>query len=479
MVMREIQDEFFVNDVNRLQSQINIIHLIVFFSCLSIPSIIFPRYTIDVDVFAVNLLFAIFSISFTTLFLNKYIDTDTRFFAKRLLSYSFFYCLLYIILQYILSYYYTPNQFPFVLGNGSDQFFYWKYGTLVDKALSGDYSWSFLNSHDVADRGFPVYVGLFIHIFGDFQLPIKIVNALLTGLTAIMITYSIFELTEDEFLSKLSGLIYAFLPTSGYLASLFLKETLMIFIMAVWMLSLIKFMKNYSLSFGILLVASIVSLFFFRTFMGAAAIVLSLFYVSTRGIKIFILFLIVGGMFLLGNGSKLLYANEEVNKNVSSFEKQSFYTKNKSFSTIEMVGGLFVLTPLSPVMPIPSTLDARSESNKEKIGLLYRIHMELVRIVLCFFFYLGLFYLWREGERNILLLAAGAFLMLFVNSYVGVLTYYRYMAPALMFMVPIIAVGMTKFNEHTRRNTTLMLTYTITIILFISIYNIYRISILS
>ena len=350
---------------------------------------------------------------------------------------------------------------------------------LVDKALSGDYSWSFLNPHDVADRGFPVWVGFFIHIFGEIQLPIKIVNALLTGLTAILITYSIFELTEDEFLSKLSGLIYAFLPTSGYLASLFLKETLMIFIMSLWMLSLIKFIKNYSLSFGTLLVASIVSLFFFRTFMGVAAIVLSLFYVSTKGIKIFLLSLVLGGLFLLGNGSKLFYANEEVNKNVSSFEKQSFYSKNKSFSTIERVGGLFVLTPLSPVMPIPSTLDARSESNKEKIGLLYRIHMELVRIVLCFFFYLGLFYLWRERGRNLLLLVAGAFLILFVNSYVGVLTYYRYMAPALMFMVPIIAVGVAKFSEHTSRNRTLMMIYAILIITFVSLYNIYRISIIS
>lgn len=479
MVMQEIEDEYLVNDVNRLQNQINIIHLIVFFSCLSIPSIIFPQYTIGVEILASNLLFTIISISFNTFFLNKYIDTDFWFFAKRLLSFCFFYCLLYIILQYILSYYYTPNQFPFVLGNGSDQYFYWKYGTMVDKALSGDHTWSFLNSHDVADQGFPVWVGIFIHIFGDIQLPIKLVNALLTGLTAITIAYSVFELTEDDFLSKLSSLIYAFLPTSGYLASLFLKETLMIFIMSLWMLSLIKFIKNFSLSFGVLLVACIASLFLFRTFMGVAAIVLSLFYVSTRGMKVFLLSLVLGGVFILGNGSKLFYASEEVNKNVSSFEKQSFYSKNKSFSTIERVGGLFVLTPLSPVMPIPSTLDARSESNKEKIGLLYRIHMELIRIVLCFFFYLGLFYLWKDKDNNFLLLVAGAFLLLFVNTYVGVLTYYRYMAPALMFMVPIIAVGVAKFNEHPNRNRTLLLIYTIGIIVFISLYNIYRISIIS
>lgn len=476
--MQEIQNEYFANDVNKLQNQINLIHLIVFVLCISVPSFIFPQYIIGIDIFAVNLLFTIFSISFTSFFIYRYIDIDLKFFVKRLLSFCFFYCSLYIILQYILSYYYTPNLFPFVLGNGSDQYFYWKYGTLVDKALSGDHTWSFLNSYDVADRGFPVWVGIFIHIFGDIQLPIKLVNALLTGLTAITIAYSVFELTEDDILSKLSGLIYAFLPTSGYLASLFLKETLMIFIMSLWMLSLIKFIKNFSLSFGVLLVICIASLFLFRTFMGVAAIVLSLFYVSTRGMKVFLLSLVLGGLFLLGNGSKLFYASEEVNKNVSSFEKQSFYSKNKSFSTIERVGGLFVLTPLSPVMPIPSTLDARSESNKEKIGLLYRIHMELVRIVLCFFFFLGLLYLWRERGKNYLLLVAGSFLLLFVNAYVGVLTYYRYMAPALMFMVPVIAVGIVKYSENIKRNRNMLIIYTLLIIAFVSLYNIYRISII-
>lgn len=453
-------------------------YVVVFVLSVGLTSILFSQYSLPPIILGSNIFFIIVHIVFVYWFVYSELKTNSSHFYLKLLFFSLLFCIFYLLEEYALSYFYTPYSFPFSI-TGKDQFVYHQEALHFCNALNGDSGWGFYNSYNTDDRGFFSWVGLLFYLFGESHFVVLLFNAFFHSATACILVGAVNEAYRNGYIARLSGIIYAFLPTMGHLSSLMLKETVMMFLVSCWLLCLLKAYRLKSVRCAVLSIAFVTLIFYFRSFLGVLVLLLSFVYVFSKNRKVLLGALCIGVLVLVYNGDIITKRGDNISKGYSQLQRQTFYKKNNSFGHVEKVGGLITLFPLSPMMPVPSTLDARSSFDVTKVASLYRIHQEIIRIVLMFFFYLGLFYLCKKKLITVsLLFLFGALAILCVNSYIGTLTYYRYQATALFFQVPIIILGMKFYEEDNRRNTLLFLLYSFGVICLISLYNIYRVNII-
>ena len=282
--------------MNKLQYKIYLYIIIIFFASVFIPAILFPKGIIGIDVLVINLLLIFLSLGFIHFFIYKYLYLSFNVFVQKLFLYSVIFCIPYVLLQYYLSYTFTPQSFPFAI-SGTDQYKYWDWAVSIEKALEGRHNWTFLEKINFSDRGFPFWIAFLFQTCGEFDLPIKMANVIFVGGTAVLLSYSMYIISGEDIVAKLTGIIYAFLPTAGYLSGLLLKEALMMFVMSLWLLSMLRFYKYKSFLWGSIFLLSILSLFCFRTFLGVLVITLTVFYFFHERTKYIFLLLCIGCVF--------------------------------------------------------------------------------------------------------------------------------------------------------------------------------------
>lgn len=167
--------------------------------------------------------------------------------------------------------------------------------------------------------------------------------------------------------------------------------------------------------------------------------------------------------------SELLGRYNEINA-----DEQYFQEKMEQSSALSKLG-LVPLLPLATLFPLPSFLDLRSSFNIQSIGILYRIHVDLIRIILIFWGFLGTYYIVKHRKIKILsIFLIPLIIQIIVNAMVGVLTYYRYQFTIILFLVPIMAYGINYFCLDLKRNLRLYRIYVIVVFFIILVYNVMR-----
>ena len=143
-----------VKIIHRLSISIFTIYFLIILSFL----IIYPVSTfMGIFPFLTNILFVgMFLITFNNL-IRIATKTSYDIFLKIMFGYSLFYSFVYICLQYLLSYYYTPELFPYDVGI-TDNYEYIANGLFFKLVLEGGRSLdSFMKNTGLSDQGFPIW----------------------------------------------------------------------------------------------------------------------------------------------------------------------------------------------------------------------------------------------------------------------------------------------------------------------------------
>lgn len=472
---KKVQNKFFLNTYKVL-SLIYIYVLATIAFSVGIVTIILPNYSMDILAFNSLLLFVFWTLFLPYYFIYSYYNESFVHFSNKLIFFGFIYCVPYIFLQYYLSYTLIPDIAPMSVGISDDRE-YLRWSLFIEKVIDGELSWNNADI-DIDDRGFPTWIALLYHVFGHSDLAIKLFNALFVGLGGSMLARAVILIRGDENTAKISGLLYCFMPTIAYLSGYMLKETLMFFLLVGSIYGSVKLYHKISISNILLIVFFTTLLFFFRTFLGVLVICLALAYISSRNMKRFIIVLIVSLPILFISGASIILENEKISSGINGLQGTGwFYKKNNATGILDSFGGVVGLAPFSPIMPPPSVLDLKSHIDKSNVAMMYRIHVDLVRMVLMFFFYLSIYYIYRHKQwSRYSLFILGALVIILVNTKVGVLTYYRYQSTSLMYFIPLMAYGIKHFTDDYRKNRMLFSIYITFIIMFVIIYNFYRFS---
>ena len=180
--------------------------------------------------------------------------------------------LIWVIASYF--YYIQATGRPFEFGTADALGYHEEAAWLASDGwgVTWDYYWG-SGYHGISDIGYPLYLTLLYSIFGPVVIIPRIIKALLSAYTCILI-YKLSSRTFGESTGRMAGIMATLMPNLIIYCGYHLKETEMLFLEVAFlerMDYLIRSHKTTPLNL-ILPVAILSSLFFFRTVFGAAAV---------------------------------------------------------------------------------------------------------------------------------------------------------------------------------------------------------------
>jgi len=245
--------------------------ILIYIVSLAVVSIVFMSHAMTFGFIALGCLW-VFSFF---LFVGSFTKEWRSIPQKRYIEQVFFIALSIRIIWVLLSYFYylQATGTPFEFGAADSPSYHLDAEWLANSPWSETWNYLFGGYKAYSDSGFPLYLTIVYRIFGSGIIIPRLLNALLSSWTCVLV-YRISSRTFGEETGRMAGIMMVFMPNLIIYCGYHLKETMMLFL-EVACLERIDFMiRKHRFSFVdfILPVLLALSLFFFRTVLGAAAV---------------------------------------------------------------------------------------------------------------------------------------------------------------------------------------------------------------
>ena len=353
----------------------------------------------------------------------------------------------------LISYFYFKDQFGIGIINDSDYHGYYKTSTYLAKNLNQ--LPQFINSTPMSDIGAYAYFVSIYYIFGD--------NIFITGLVtllfathSVVLMYKIVRQINTELIAKLTAIVMSLIPILNYHIGLHLKDLFFIWIVLVGVYNLYKVFLNMKLSFWRLLIilTSIISLFFFRTVVALVFIMsIGSLMLLSKSIKLHLVYKILTIVLLLASLLMLFFlssASEEVEKYYNTTENTQTLIVNEVNETRgeKSLASSFLGLPSQIFMSINSPYPTLIDNNLPVISKITRysqIADGFIKAFLAFFFFLSFI--------DISFLRRNIFMSSFIIVYIVVLAIggmsllYRMFFPVLPIFIYFAVAQFSKINK--------------------------------
>lgn len=356
-----------------------------------------------------------------------------------------------VIFLYFFYTYKTGSPFEFDAG---DSMFYDESGQYVaDMFRQGQINPfpELLKYMVISDTGFPVFVGMNYFLFFKSILVFRIVNAVFSALTCLLI-YRLAKTMMDEKIARMAGVFMLVVPSLIIYSGYHLKETIMIFFVVYALYSAARLTAGSSVKYGALagLLFSITALFLFRTVIGLAvllAVANHLFFFKVQAKnwfrKVLVVFWLVCMFFALMLTS--------IKGDVDALLNESGTNQEQRMQSINIQGGnkfakyasKSILFPVLISAPFPTFVDTSQKNIMLFSGAMF------VKNCYAFFVILGLIFIFRKR-----LLRKHAMILSFVFSYLiiiglsGFVLSDRFHQPLVPFYLILAALGVTKVTSR-------------------------------
>lgn len=255
-----------------LPKQISNRAIVVYLIALAAVSILYFGYAMSLGYMLLGITFVTGFFLSSSYFSSYWRLLPARRFVRSLFLLAVSLRLIWVIASYF--YYASATGIPFEFG-AADSLSYHRGASLLS-----EYDWSFIFqyyfgdlSRGVSDLGYYVCLTSFYKIFGNSIILPRLVKAFLSAYTCILI-YRLSVRTFGEDVGRMAGIMASLMPNLIIYCGFHLKETEMIFITIAFLERVDYLLRSKRISFWNVLLPSLlaVSLFFFRTVLGAAAV---------------------------------------------------------------------------------------------------------------------------------------------------------------------------------------------------------------
>lgn len=325
--------------------------------------------------------------------------------------------------------------------------------------LSGE-SWHFIIDYyfgggpvGISDSGYPLYLTLLYKLFGSSIILPRVIKALLDTFSCILI-YKISSRTFGDQTGRMAGLMAALMPNLIIYCGYHLKETEMLFLEVAFLERLDYLVRSKRITFWNVLLPSLlgVSLFFFRTVMGMAALfafVTTVFFSSAPTMKKGwrraalvgwgILGLLVFGGGRIATEVEGLWEDRETNLENKRYQQVSRGNQWAQYATGT------VMAPMAFVLPFATMVDVDEQyGQQEKSGGNY------IRNFMGFFAFIGIFEAIRRKKwRDFSMIGSFVIAYLGVISLTGYSNSERFLLPGLPCLIMIWSYGISTLRERT------------------------------
>lgn len=427
--------------------------IVLYLGVLAAVSILFINYAMSVEYFVMGIVWVVGFFLLSTYCSRKWLEIPQR----KLLLYLFFIALgLRVVWVFFSFIYYTlKTGIPFEFSAGDALWYYEESVGNINTSLADIWNYLFVDSATVSDSGYVFYLSLLSKVFGENVLFPRLVNATLSATTVILI-YLLAKRNIGEEGGRLAAIFACFMPNLIFYCGMHLKESTMIFLMVAYLerADYLLRSKNYNVLTIVLPLLLALTLFTFRTVLGATAIfafVTALIFTNTSVIGNKKRFMLIGWGVLVAltlTGGTIM---NEIDGNLEDREtnvmnKREMQTARGNQWAKYATGT--VMAPMMFVLPFPTMVDVDQQYTQQMLHGGNYVRNFLGGFVLIAIFS-ALFI--TKNWRNLSLIGSFVFAYLGVVSISGFSNSERFLLPGLPILLIMAAYGVTLLNEKNYR----------------------------
>ena len=232
-------------------------------------SVVFINHMLKPTFIIISIVWILLFFLLSARYSKKWLEIDGKIFVRRIFLTALVLRLVWVFFSYI--FYIINTGIPFEFGS-SDAWEYHQaaiwlneigWSNAIDYLFTGSYS----------DAGYPLYLTLLYSIIGPNILITRILKAFFSSWTCILV-YNLAKRNFGEEAGRMAGIFCVFCPNLVIYCGMHLKETEMIFltIAALERLDNILRQKHVNILNIVVSALLVISLFFFRTVLGAAVV---------------------------------------------------------------------------------------------------------------------------------------------------------------------------------------------------------------
>ena len=379
-------------------------------------------------------------------------------FAKRLFWSAFVIRVIWVLVSYYLYFQWTGTAFTI---DAADELFYDDMGhygaSLMREGNFAIYTPLIKYAGTVAfsDMGYPIYISILYYIFFDSILAVRIVKAILSAWTAVLI-YKVAARNFDEHTGRMAGIFCMLMPNLIYYCSMQLKEVEMVFLAmlfverADWLLRQPKLKAIQTI--GVMMIP--LALFMVRTALAATlvaaffcALLLTTGRVSgfgKRAVLIVVAGIFAATMFLTSTsiGSDVTQMWQTRDSNQQS--NMEWRTKRANGNQFAKYAGAAVFAPMIFTIPFPTMTETPHQENQKIIH-----GGNFVKNIVSYFTIMALLILlvtgnWRKHVLPIAVLCGYLLVLVFSNFAQSE----RFHLPILPLSLMFAALGISLMKEN-------------------------------
>lgn len=385
----------------------------------------------------------------STQFSKKWLGFEEKKYVRKLFLTALVLRLIWVVFSYF--FYTIKTGIPFEFGS-SDALAYHD-AAVWYREIGWSATIDFLFAQSYSDAGYPIYLTALYSIIGPNIFVTRIVKAFLSAWTCVLI-YKLAKRNLGEEAGRMAGIFCALSPNLVIYCGMHLKETEMIFLAIASLERADSLLRQRKINIWniVLTVLLIVSLFFFRTVLGASvvfafftALVFSSTSVMTKWNRTILVLWAVIAIAVMAGGT---IANEVEGYWNSRGTNQSLKRQqqvNKGVKWAKYATGT-VMAPMMFVMPFPTMVDVDEQYNQQLVnsGNYVRNFMGIFVIMAVFN---ALFI--KRNWRDFSLIGS------FVVAYLGIIcssgfaNSERFLLPGLPILLMMAAYGITLVDART------------------------------
>ena len=434
--------------------QISTRAIVVYLISLAAVSILYLGY-------AMSLGYMLLGITFVTGFFlsSSYFSSYWRFLPARKFVQSLFFLAVSLRLVWVIAsyfYYTAATGIPFEFG-AADSLSYHNGASLLSEYGWGEIFQYYFGdlSRGVSDLGYYFCLTVFYKFFGSSIILPRLVKAFLSAYTCVLV-YRLSVRTFGEDVGRMAGIMTSLMPNLIIYCGFHLKETEMIFITIAFLERVDYLLRSKRISFWSVLLPSLLalSLFFFRTVLGAAAVfsfASAVLFSSAPSMKkggrrVALIAWGILGLLVAGGGTIMTEVESFWEDRDESVVKKRTEQTLRGNQWAKYATGT-VMAPMVFVLPFATMVDVDQQyGQQDKHG------GNFIRNFMGFFAFLAIYEaLRRKKWRDFSLIGSFVIAYLGVVSLSGFSNSERFLLPGLPCLIMMWAYGVSSLRKETYR----------------------------
>lgn len=432
--------------------QISSKSIIAYFVSLAVVSVVYARYAMGWQFMLLGALEVVVFFAFSSICSSRWRTLSQRTLISKLFWTAFLLRIAWVVFSFF--FYTSLTGVPFEPGAADSMAYHATAEWLMNKPWSFVFNYLFMGDA-VSDSGYALYLTTLYKSFGSSIVLPRVLKAVYGSFICVLI-YKLAARSIDETTGRLAGIFAVFMPNLIIYCGLHLKETEMIFLLVAFLerSDYLLRTRDYNLWTILLPLVLAVSLFLFRTVLGAVAVfslLTGLLFTSTKIVgklkKVFVVFWMVLGVAYFASGTIAVeiegYFSERTENQSSKREQQTL----RGNQWAQYATGA-VLAPMIFVMPFSTMVDVDNQYNQQILH-----GGNFVRNFMGFFVILALIFTLfiNRDWKNMSLVGSYVIGYLGVISMSGFANSERFLLPALPGLIILWAYGLRCLSRKSFR----------------------------